>query len=121
MGRRTEVNEMPGSGPNQPMNQSGPNTGMDENGTVEDIANVMDGFTYPTVESTIKVSLATGANVNEFIVTIENLAGSTSPLAPGVWVLHTEADPLFTEGAADFGLGLEALAEDEMQVILVMT
>ncbi len=34
------------------------------------------------------------------------------PLAPGVWVLHTEEAPLFTTGQMDTGHGLEALAED---------
>jgi hypothetical protein len=39
-------------------------------------------------------------------------SGLTNLLAPGVWVLHTTADPLFTAGQADRGEGLEALAED---------
>ena len=108
----TEVNEMPGAGPNQPMNQSGPNTGMDENGTVRNIDNVMDGFTYPMVSSTIKVTLTAGTNPHEVIVKIENLAGSTTPIAPGIWVVHSSGTPLFKEDVADFGNGLEALAED---------
>lgn len=108
----TEVNQMPGSGSNQPANQSGPNTGMAENGTVRNITNVMDGYTYPTVASTIKVTLTTGSNVNEFIVNIENLVGSTTPIAPGVWVVHTATNPLFVENSVDLGNGLEALAED---------
>jgi hypothetical protein len=33
-------------------------------------------------------------------------------LAPGVWVVHTQDDPLFTAGEQDRGEGLEALAED---------
>ena len=50
-------------------------------------------------------------------VTIENVSGDGSmatPLAPGVWavVATGAANPLFTDGAADAGLGLEALAED---------
>ena len=50
-------------------------------------------------------------------VTIENISGDGSmatPLAPGVWavVASGAANPLFTDGAADAGLGLEALAED---------
>jgi len=32
--------------------------------------------------------------------------------APGVWVIHTEGEPLFSEGTSDRGEGLEALAED---------
>ena len=50
-----------------------------------------------------------------FMVRIENISGDSdlaSPFAPGVWVLHSEAGPIFTTGEADRGYGLEALAED---------
>ena len=50
-----------------------------------------------------------------FLVRIENISGAadlSTPFAPGVWVLHSEAGPLFTTGEADRGYGLEALAED---------
>ncbi len=50
-----------------------------------------------------------------FLVRIENVSadsGLPTPLAPGVWVLHSEPGPLFIEGEADKGYGLEALAED---------
>jgi hypothetical protein len=50
-----------------------------------------------------------------FLVRIENISGDSdlpTPFAPGVWVLHSEAGPLFVEGEADKGYGLEALAED---------
>ena len=107
----TEVNEMPGSGANQPMNQAGPNTGADEMGTVRDISAVMDGFTYPSVASTIQVNIDSLGN-NEFRCTIMNLMGSPTPIAPGVWVVHSDADPLFTDNSADMMQGLEALAED---------
>jgi hypothetical protein len=114
----TEVNEMPGSGANQPMNQSGPNTGPDENGTVRDIANVMDGFTYPSVSNTIRVILTAGTKPNEVVVRIENLSGSTTPIAPGVWSIHKSGYPIFREGIADLANGLEALAEDGSPVAL---
>ena len=54
-------------------------------------------------------------NVVTFRVRIQNIsADSDQPIlfAPGVWVLHSEAGPLFTIGEADRGQGLEALAED---------
>jgi hypothetical protein len=108
----TEVNEMPGSGSNQPMNQSGPNTGMNENGTVRNITSVMDGFTYPMVSKTIKVTLRAGSMTNEIVVKIENLAGSTTPIAPGVWTIHESENPIFKENTKDMSKGLEALAED---------
>lgn len=108
----TEVNEEPGMGDNQPMNQTGPNTGADENGMVKDINNVNDGFTYPTVASTIKVMISAGSMPNEVVVRIENIAMSTTPIAPGIWVIHNSGNPIFKENMADYGNGLEALAED---------
>jgi len=59
----------------------------------------------------------------EFTIRIENVSTATTlklsngatapaPTAPLLWVVHTSADPLFTDGARDRGKGLEALAED---------
>lgn len=107
----TEVNEDPGSGPNQPPRQTGANTGPDENGMVTEISMVSDGFTYPAVSSNIRVTL-TSTGDNAFMLRIENLSGSTTPIAPGVFAVHSANDPLFTAGMADQGNGLEALAED---------
>lgn len=104
----TEVNEMPGSGPNQPLNQAGPNTGPDENGNV---GIVNDAFTYPDVDATIKVMLDYDGT-SMFTVTIMNLPGSFTPLAPGVWVVHDMPYALFEDGMPDYGHGLEGLAED---------
>jgi hypothetical protein len=40
-------------------------------------------------------------------------SGITYPASPGVWVLHTAGSkPLFTAGVADYGKGIEAIAED---------
>jgi len=40
-------------------------------------------------------------------------SGITYPASPGAWVLHsTGTKPLFTTGAADYGKGIEAIAED---------
>lgn len=51
---------------------------------------------------------------NELTVTdLAATTGYTSPLAPGVWAVHSgDANPIFTDGVADAGNGLEALAED---------
>ncbi|MCB0429483.1 MAG: spondin domain-containing protein, partial [Flavobacteriales bacterium] len=92
--------------------QSGPNTGPDEHGTVRMISDVSDGYSYPDVANTIKVTLATGADINEFVVTIENLSGSPTPISPGAWVIHTGDNPLFTEMMTEPGHGLEHQAED---------
>jgi pentapeptide MXKDX repeat protein len=48
-------------------------------------------------------------HTHTFTVRIENLSVL---LAPGVWAVHSEPGVLFTEGEADRGDGLEALAED---------
>jgi len=50
----TEVNERPGVGPNQAPRQSGANTGAVEGGVVQE---VNDGFVYPSVIGTIRVTL----------------------------------------------------------------
>ena len=50
-----------------------------------------------------------------FRVRIQNVSPESDVptlFAPGVWVLHSEAGPLFTSGEADRHEGLEALAED---------
>ena len=67
----------------------------------------------------------TGETVAEELVTfrirIQNIAPeSETPtlFAPGAWVLHSEPDPLFTNGEADRGEGLEILAEDGDPTIL---
>ena len=110
----TEVNEEPGTGLNQAPRQSGPDTGTDENGNVVMVADAMDGFTYPTDEEVIMVSLAHDGGT-EFTVTIENVSDVGSfqtPLAPGVWAVHSmDQTPIFMSGSPASS-ELEALAED---------
>jgi hypothetical protein len=51
----------------------------------------------------------------DFSVTIENISGDSAtptPIAPGIWVVHQDAEPLFSEGKPDRGQGLESLSED---------
>jgi hypothetical protein len=58
-----------------------------------------------------------------FVVRIENVSEEDTlqasdgtlvslRLSPGVWVVHDQQSPLFTEGEPDEGLGLESIAED---------
>jgi hypothetical protein len=106
----TEVNEMPGTGPNQAPRQAAGNTGGDENGTIQV---VNDGFTYPANNTVIEVSL-THDGGTEFTATIKNISGSATlatPFAPGLWVVHGDGVQLFENGATA-SAGLEALAED---------
>ena len=53
----TEVNEEPGTGPNQAPRQAAVNTGDDENGVVQLVANTGDGFTYPADADVIRVTI----------------------------------------------------------------
>ncbi|SHE97386.1 Spondin_N [Arenibacter palladensis] len=116
----TEVNEEPGVGENQAPRQSGPNTGVVENGTVELIGNVVDGFTYPEDEAVIKVLLEHDGG-SKFTATIENVSAASSlptPLAPGAWVVHNDGQkPLFVAGTAATE-DLERVAEDGNNSIL---
>lgn len=44
---------------------------------------------------------------------VDSNTGITFPISPGVWVVHNaNTSPLFEEGTADFGDGLEEIAED---------
>ncbi|AGP34809.1 hypothetical protein SCE1572_09955 [Sorangium cellulosum So0157-2] len=116
----TEANEEPGAGPNQAPRQSGPNTGApDPDNTVR---LVDDGYTYPAVEEVIQVTV-TPEPGNEFTIRITNMSKAGTlmpeggepaavPLSPGLFVVHTMDDPLFTVGQAYPDNGLEAQAED---------
>ena len=113
----TEVDEEPGVGLNQAPRQSGPDTGQDENGNIVLVDGENDGFMYAAVNEVIRVTVTPIEPVT-FYAWIENIGaedavgGAPSVLSPGVWAVHTESDPLFTEGEVDRGLGLEAIAED---------
>jgi hypothetical protein len=116
-----EVNQEPGLGADQAPRQSGPNTGaVDADNTVRLAPDAFGNL--PAVSDVIRVTLtATGAT--SFTVRIENVSTSMTlmtsdmathavPMAPGVWVVHTQDAPIFSMGQADRGEGLEALAED---------
>jgi len=104
----TEVNQEPGVGDTQAPRQAAPNTGpADPNNAVR---LVNDGFTYPAVTDAIHVTITHNGG-NEFTV---NVACTTdvTPISPGVYVVHADPNPLFTEGSPDYGDGLERIAED---------
>jgi hypothetical protein len=109
----TEVNQEPGVGMDQPPRQSAPNTGADENGVIVMISDVMDGYTYPAVNETIKVMLSNNGGTM-FTLSIENISAGAvveTPLAPGVWLIHDGAGKLFMAGAMA-SMGMERIAED---------
>ncbi|MDX1638462.1 MAG: spondin domain-containing protein, partial [Balneolaceae bacterium] len=118
----TEQDQEPGTGSNQAPRQGDTDTGPeDDNMNVRQV----DNMDLPSVHEVIRVTLnATGEY--GFRVRIENVStGSTLqtsegdmpvPLSPGIWLVHgaDQNGLLFTEGAPDYGEGLEAIAEDGM-------
>jgi hypothetical protein len=125
----TEINEEPHVGPNTVTKQAAPNTGPAEHGNVVDIANATDGvaFAYPSVADVLSVSV-THLSGTLFKVTILNVSADTAlktsegnfaaPLSPGVWVVGSGKDPLFSVGQPDRGQGLEGIAEDGAPTVL---
>jgi len=117
----TELDEPLGLGPNQAPNQAAPNTGeADDEAVVRPAADTYPDL--PAVDALIAVTLSAGEG-NAFTLTIENRSDASSltleddstiaaVLAPGVFVIHTEPDPLFEAGSSARAAGLEALAED---------
>jgi hypothetical protein len=53
----TEENEEPGIGPNTVTNQLAPDTGTNGENIVQMLSEVSDGFTYPAVDSVLKVTI----------------------------------------------------------------
>jgi hypothetical protein len=115
----TEVNQEPGVGSDQAPRQTDPDTGMEENGTIKMLTEVNDGFMYPAKEDVISVMLEHDGKTM-FTVTIKNvsnIANFQTPLAPGTWVVHGAANPIFTPGSSASD-GLEDLAEDGSNSLL---
>jgi len=99
----TQVNQMPGP--------DNPHSGADENGVVQLMSALGDGYDYGSVATNLKAMLYAHGN-SLFSVTIEVLDGSTTAISPVAWVVHSDGQmPIFTEGAADYDQGLEPLAE----------
>ncbi|WP_224248342.1 spondin domain-containing protein [Hyalangium gracile] len=126
----TEADEEPGvgahTGPNQASSIDGPGAPDSDPSVrrVMPLTRLANGtsFNVPPVASMIKVSVHSDVLSRRFTVRIENVANDSSTLqtsrgarpvriSPGVWALATSGEPLFTEGKADRGLGLEAIAE----------
>ncbi len=107
----TEGDEPPGQGSHQAPRQSGPDSGpADPNNQVRQVLSA----DLPSVDELVRVSLQPLGS-SRFMLRIDDVSGNSSlptPLAPGVGIVHTSPAPLFANGLADRGLGLEALAED---------
>jgi hypothetical protein len=117
----TEANEEPGLGADQAPRQSGPDTGADDpDDTVRPAPDTYGNL--PAVSDVISVTL-TSTGPNSWVARIENVGDAATlgtsdggmhpvPLSPGVFVVHTEPDPLFTSAEPDRDEGLEGIAED---------
>jgi hypothetical protein len=57
----TEVNQEPGFGASQAPRQMAPNTGASEKKPVRLVAETKDGFAYPAVAQTIRVTITPAA------------------------------------------------------------
>ena len=115
----TEVNEEPGVGPNQAPRQNDPNSGMDENGNIQNIDDVNDGFSYPDVDEMIMVELSHDGETT-FTLKIYNLSNATaleSPFAPGAWSVHGSGVSLFTIDMPA-SEAIERMAEDGQNTML---
>ena len=117
----SEEDEEPGLGMNQAPRQAGPDMGAADDDTTVRMAE----DTWNNIPATTDVIRVTVDPIDgtTFRVRIENVSTATTltssdasmhpvPLAPGVWVVHTMDDPLFTAGADERGEGLAAIAED---------
>jgi hypothetical protein len=122
----TEIDQEPGVGNATGPRQSSPEFGApDPNATVRRLGQIVtltDGstFTLPPISSMIRVTLTPGAN-RQFVLRVENVSTSQTlvtsagtsgvGVSPLAWALHVQDSPLFSEGQADRGHGLEAIAE----------
>lgn len=106
----TEEDEPLGQGMHQAPRQVGPNTGpADDDHTVRRVAG-MDASELLEVTVTPRA-------VQTFKISLTNVSARDA-LAPGIVVGHGVCDGLFTEGAPDRGMGMEALAEDGNPAVL---
>ena len=126
----TEVDEEPAvgqhTGPNQGTSPDGPGA-VDPNPEVREVPETVtltdnSIFVRPAVADMILVNIESNPDTREFTLHIENVSDDNATLqtsqgvkpvriSPGIWALGTGNDPVFSEGSADRGEGLEALAE----------
>lgn len=115
----TEVNQMPGTGSNQPQNAPGARNEENRNVGLED-----DTFTYPSVDSILQINLSHdgGTRFTMSIKNISNTASLETPLSPGVLVIHdAAARPIFTPGSkasAQLTLLAEEGQADSLQALV---
>ncbi len=113
----TEADELVSVGPNQAPRQAGANTGaVDSNNSVRLVDD--NHVSMPTMVADDLQVLISNDGSGNFIVTVNVLGTSNTPLAPGVFAVFTGSNPIFKLGRADKGEGLMELAEDGNASIL---
>ncbi|MBI1259912.1 MAG: hypothetical protein GC204_20790 [Chloroflexi bacterium] len=80
----TEVNQEPFVGSDQAARQAAPNTGAAENGVVQSITTVTDGFSYPSVLASLKLTISNDSG------TVMNMMAMT----PADTMMMTEEAPM---------------------------
>jgi hypothetical protein len=122
----TEIDQEPSVGDATGPQQSGPDIGAaDPDATVRAVPLAVPltaggTFTRPATAAMIRATLTPGAD-RQFTLRIENVSTATTlvtstgdraiHISPTVWAVHSRPAPLFTVGAADYGKGLEQVAE----------
>ncbi len=93
---------------NQAPGMNNPHMGGETDAPVQLMADAdMDNtHDYGAVATNLKVTLAYDGD-HMFTVTVDNLGGSTTPISPVVWVVHTATKPLFATGMKDYNDGLQ--------------
>ncbi len=107
----TEGDQPVGSGADQAPRQAGPDSGpADPDTRVRRVLSDEIPGTADLIQATL-----TQNGPSRFTLRLQNVsAGSavSTPFAPGAYVVHQSPAPLFVNGQADWGAGLEAVAED---------
>lgn len=123
----TELDEEPGVGASTGPKQPDPTAGAaDPIARVRELTNPIaltagGTFDMPPVSQILRATLSQTGVEREFKLRIENISTADTLMtsegskpvgaSPGVFVLHTADNPLFTLGEADRGRGLEQIAE----------
>jgi len=104
----TEVNQVIGSGADQAHQQSSANSGGLDS---DPLIRLYDGNDQTETDRLIRVTLINDGDIN-FTLNIQVLTGATTSLSPGIFVVFTGDNPIFSLGTVDRQQGLETLAED---------
>jgi hypothetical protein len=95
----TEVNQEPFVGSDQAPRQATPNTGAAEGGVVQPIYAVTDGFTYPSVLSSLRITITNDAgmpmdmNMGMNMMSMDNMMMTPEPMMTAEPMMEMTATP----------------------------